>query len=72
MITFIQFVAPAIRKQQGESHWQPMHLYAISDLDISSRRGEVSLFEVFIPLNEWTDPCHHHGFSRFWNFKVNE
>ncbi|MFL7011209.1 bifunctional molybdopterin-guanine dinucleotide biosynthesis adaptor protein MobB/molybdopterin molybdotransferase MoeA [Enterovibrio norvegicus] len=39
MVTFLQFVEPAIRKMQGDAHWQPETLSAITQERIRSRRG---------------------------------
>ncbi|WP_158161555.1 bifunctional molybdopterin-guanine dinucleotide biosynthesis adaptor protein MobB/molybdopterin molybdotransferase MoeA [Grimontia hollisae] len=39
MVTFLQFVEPAIRKMQGDKHWQPQCLSAITQERIRSRIG---------------------------------
>ncbi|MDD1792907.1 bifunctional molybdopterin-guanine dinucleotide biosynthesis adaptor protein MobB/molybdopterin molybdotransferase MoeA [Enterovibrio sp. ZSDZ42] len=39
MVTFLQFVEPAIRKMQGDVYWQPETLSAITQERIRSRRG---------------------------------
>ncbi|WP_407330833.1 bifunctional molybdopterin-guanine dinucleotide biosynthesis adaptor protein MobB/molybdopterin molybdotransferase MoeA [Enterovibrio sp. 27052020O] len=39
MVTFLQFVEPAIRKMQGDKFWQPERLSAISQERIRSRLG---------------------------------
>ncbi|WP_076542081.1 bifunctional molybdopterin-guanine dinucleotide biosynthesis adaptor protein MobB/molybdopterin molybdotransferase MoeA [Shewanella sp. UCD-KL21] len=39
MVSFLQFVQPAIRKLAGESNWQPQYLPAITDSILKSRTG---------------------------------
>ena len=39
MVTFLQFVEPAIRKQQGYPHWQPQTYTAIAAEPLRSRLG---------------------------------
>lgn len=39
MVSFINFVEPALRKMQGETEWQPLKLNAIADEDLRSRQG---------------------------------
>ncbi|PSV17066.1 bifunctional molybdopterin-guanine dinucleotide biosynthesis adaptor protein MobB/molybdopterin molybdotransferase MoeA [Photobacterium kishitanii] len=39
MVTFLQFVEPAIRKQQGYQHWQPQTYTAIAAEPLRSRIG---------------------------------
>lgn len=39
MVSFINFVEPAIRKMQGEIDWQPLKVNAIATEDLRSRQG---------------------------------
>ncbi|MDD1783035.1 bifunctional molybdopterin-guanine dinucleotide biosynthesis adaptor protein MobB/molybdopterin molybdotransferase MoeA [Enterovibrio sp. ZSDZ35] len=39
MVTYLQFVEPAIRKLQGEENWQPQRIVAITQEKIRSRMG---------------------------------
>ncbi|MGL5360012.1 MAG: bifunctional molybdopterin-guanine dinucleotide biosynthesis adaptor protein MobB/molybdopterin molybdotransferase MoeA, partial [Shewanella sp.] len=39
MVSFLQFVQPALRKLAGELNWQPQFIPAISDEQLSSRLG---------------------------------
>ncbi|MBV7299537.1 bifunctional molybdopterin-guanine dinucleotide biosynthesis adaptor protein MobB/molybdopterin molybdotransferase MoeA [Enterovibrio paralichthyis] len=39
MVTFLQFVEPAIRKMQGDKFWQPQRISAITQEKIRSRLG---------------------------------
>ncbi|MBR9728636.1 bifunctional molybdopterin-guanine dinucleotide biosynthesis adaptor protein MobB/molybdopterin molybdotransferase MoeA [Shewanella intestini] len=39
MVSFLQFVQPALRKLAGETHWQPTFLPAVTDETLRSREG---------------------------------
>ncbi|RTZ16824.1 bifunctional molybdopterin-guanine dinucleotide biosynthesis adaptor protein MobB/molybdopterin molybdotransferase MoeA [Vibrio aquaticus] len=39
MVSFINFVEPALRKMQGEVNWQPLKVNAIATEDLRSRQG---------------------------------
>lgn len=39
MVSFINFVEPALRKMQGEVNWQPLKVMAIATEDLRSRQG---------------------------------
>ncbi len=39
MVSFINFVEPALRKMQGELDWQPLKVTAIATEDLRSRQG---------------------------------
>lgn len=39
MVSFIQFVEPALRKMQGETDWQPLKIKAIASEELRSRQG---------------------------------
>ncbi|TXZ84580.1 bifunctional molybdopterin-guanine dinucleotide biosynthesis protein MobB/molybdopterin molybdotransferase MoeA, partial [Vibrio cholerae] len=39
MVSFINFVEPALRKMQGEQGWQPLKVNAIALEDLRSRQG---------------------------------
>ncbi|MGB6135996.1 MAG: bifunctional molybdopterin-guanine dinucleotide biosynthesis adaptor protein MobB/molybdopterin molybdotransferase MoeA [Shewanella sp.] len=39
MVSFMQFVQPAIRKLAGERHWQPQFIPAIAEQDLRSKTG---------------------------------
>lgn len=39
MVSFINFVEPALRKMQGEQGWQPLKVDAIALEDLRSRQG---------------------------------
>lgn len=42
MVSFINFVEPALRKMQGEQGWQPLKVNAIALEDLRSRQAELS------------------------------
>ncbi|WGV99041.1 bifunctional molybdopterin-guanine dinucleotide biosynthesis adaptor protein MobB/molybdopterin molybdotransferase MoeA [Vibrio sp. YMD68] len=39
MVSFISFVEPAIRKMQGQAHWQPLKVSAVAEEPLRSRIG---------------------------------
>ncbi|WP_438883182.1 hypothetical protein, partial [Bacillus cereus group sp. BC257] len=39
MVSFMQFVEPALRKMQGETDWQPLKIKAIASEMLRSRQG---------------------------------
>ncbi|WP_217555352.1 bifunctional molybdopterin-guanine dinucleotide biosynthesis adaptor protein MobB/molybdopterin molybdotransferase MoeA [Vibrio metschnikovii] len=39
MVSFMQFVEPALRKMQGETDWQPLKIKAIASEELRSRQG---------------------------------
>ncbi len=39
MVSFINFVEPALRKMQGEANWQPLKVNAIATENLRSRQG---------------------------------
>ncbi|EEX92389.1 putative bifunctional molybdopterin-guanine dinucleotide biosynthesis protein MobB/MoeA [Vibrio orientalis CIP 102891 = ATCC 33934] len=39
MVSFINFVEPALRKMQGEVNWQPLKVNAVATEDLRSRQG---------------------------------
>ncbi|OCH73453.1 bifunctional molybdopterin-guanine dinucleotide biosynthesis protein MobB/molybdopterin molybdotransferase MoeA [Vibrio genomosp. F10] len=39
MVSFINFVEPAIRKMQGQAHWQPLKVSAVAEAPLRSRLG---------------------------------
>lgn len=39
MVSFINFVEPALRKMQGEHDWQPLKVEAVAGEDLRSRQG---------------------------------
>lgn len=48
MVSFINFVEPALRKMQGEQGWQPLKVNAIALEDLRSRQAELSSAVVFM------------------------
>ncbi|GAD89309.1 MULTISPECIES: bifunctional molybdopterin-guanine dinucleotide biosynthesis adaptor protein MobB/molybdopterin molybdotransferase MoeA [Vibrio] len=53
MVSFINFVRPAIHKMQGESNWQPTKLRAIASEALRSRHGRTEFTRGIYQLNEF-------------------
>ncbi|KXF81461.1 bifunctional molybdopterin-guanine dinucleotide biosynthesis adaptor protein MobB/molybdopterin molybdotransferase MoeA [Enterovibrio coralii] len=51
MVTFLQFVEPAIRKMQGEVNWQPQRLVAITQEKVRSRIGRTEYTRGIYSIN---------------------
>lgn len=52
MVSFINFVEPAIRKMQGEQDWQPLKVNAIATENLRSRQGRTEFSRGFYQLDE--------------------
>ncbi|CAH8210543.1 Molybdopterin molybdenumtransferase [Vibrio aestuarianus] len=52
MVSFINFVEPAIRKMQGEINWQPLKVNAIAAEPIRSRQGRTEFSRGIYLFNE--------------------
>ncbi|WP_172562228.1 bifunctional molybdopterin-guanine dinucleotide biosynthesis adaptor protein MobB/molybdopterin molybdotransferase MoeA [Vibrio furnissii] len=52
MVSFINFVEPALRKMQGETHWSPLKIQAIATEDLRSRQGRTEFSRGVYSLNE--------------------
>ncbi|OBT13389.1 bifunctional molybdopterin-guanine dinucleotide biosynthesis protein MobB/molybdopterin molybdotransferase MoeA [Vibrio sp. UCD-FRSSP16_10] len=52
MVSFINFVEPAIHKMQGEAHWKPTKLRAIASESLRSRHGRTEFTRGIYQLNE--------------------
>ncbi len=51
MVSFINFVEPALRKMQGETNWQPLKVNAIATEDLRSRQGRTEFTRGIYSLN---------------------
>jgi molybdopterin molybdotransferase len=52
MVSFINFVEPAIRKMQGELDWQPLKVTAIAGEDLRSRQGRTEFSRGIYQINQ--------------------
>ncbi|MGY0616052.1 bifunctional molybdopterin-guanine dinucleotide biosynthesis adaptor protein MobB/molybdopterin molybdotransferase MoeA [Vibrio sp. FJH11] len=52
MVSFINFVEPAIRKMQGEQGWKPLKVNAIAKEDLRSRQGRTEFSRGIYELDE--------------------
>ncbi len=52
MVSFINFVEPAIRKMQGEKGWQPLKVNAVATENLRSRQGRTEFSRGFYQLDE--------------------
>ncbi|EOX3349379.1 bifunctional molybdopterin-guanine dinucleotide biosynthesis adaptor protein MobB/molybdopterin molybdotransferase MoeA [Vibrio cholerae] len=51
MVSFINFVEPALRKMQGEQGWQPLKVHAIALEDLRSRQGRTEFSRGVFAFN---------------------
>lgn len=52
MVSFINFVEPALRKMQGETDWTPLKINAIAMEELRSRQGRTEFSRGVYTLNE--------------------
>ncbi|EKO4006599.1 bifunctional molybdopterin-guanine dinucleotide biosynthesis adaptor protein MobB/molybdopterin molybdotransferase MoeA [Vibrio fluvialis] len=52
MVSFINFVEPALRKMQGETNWTPLKINAIAMEELRSRQGRTEFSRGVYTLNE--------------------
>ncbi|MGF1755036.1 bifunctional molybdopterin-guanine dinucleotide biosynthesis adaptor protein MobB/molybdopterin molybdotransferase MoeA [Vibrio makurazakiensis] len=52
MVSFINFVEPAIRKLQGQENWQPVKVNAVAAEAIRSRQGRTEFSRGVFTMNE--------------------
>ncbi|ELO1776999.1 bifunctional molybdopterin-guanine dinucleotide biosynthesis adaptor protein MobB/molybdopterin molybdotransferase MoeA [Vibrio fluvialis] len=52
MVSFINFVEPALRKMQGETNWTPLKINAITMEELRSRQGRTEFSRGVYTLNE--------------------
>ena len=52
MVSFIQFVQPAIAKMQGQTHWQPMSAIAVAEVDLRSKQGRTEFTRGVYQVND--------------------
>lgn len=52
MVSFINFVEPAIRKMQGEQGWKPLKVNAIASENLRSRQGRTEFSRGIYELDE--------------------
>lgn len=52
MVSFINFVEPAIRKMQGEANWTPLKVTAIASEQLRSRQGRTEFSRGVYTMNE--------------------
>ncbi len=52
MVSFINFVEPALRKMQGEQNWQPLKVTAIATEDLRSRQGRTEFSRGIYQLDQ--------------------
>ncbi|BEI23167.1 bifunctional molybdopterin-guanine dinucleotide biosynthesis adaptor protein MobB/molybdopterin molybdotransferase MoeA [Vibrio fluvialis] len=53
MVSFINFVEPALRKMQGETNWTPLKINAIAMEELRSRQGRTEFSRGVYTLNEF-------------------
>lgn len=51
MVSFINFVEPALRKMQGETDWQPLKVQAIATEELRSRQGRTEFSRGIYSVN---------------------
>lgn len=52
MVTFLQFVQPALRKMMGQTDWQPNKMTAIAEKSIKSRAGRIDYSRGIYRIND--------------------
>ncbi|NIY93156.1 bifunctional molybdopterin-guanine dinucleotide biosynthesis adaptor protein MobB/molybdopterin molybdotransferase MoeA [Vibrio diazotrophicus] len=52
MVSFINFVEPAVRKMQGEVNWNPLKVPAVATEDLRSRQGRTEFTRGIYSFNE--------------------
>lgn len=52
MVTFLQFVQPALRKMMGQQGWQPIKLMAVAQETLKSRAGRVDYSRGIYRIND--------------------
>ncbi|MHC6798712.1 bifunctional molybdopterin-guanine dinucleotide biosynthesis adaptor protein MobB/molybdopterin molybdotransferase MoeA, partial [Vibrio antiquarius] len=52
MVSFINFVEPALRKMQGEQGWKPLKIHAIATENLRSRQGRTEFSRGIYELDE--------------------
>ncbi|MCW8335825.1 bifunctional molybdopterin-guanine dinucleotide biosynthesis adaptor protein MobB/molybdopterin molybdotransferase MoeA [Vibrio paucivorans] len=52
MVSFINFVEPAIRKMQGEANWQPLKVKAVATEPLRSRQGRTEFSRGVYSVDE--------------------
>ncbi len=52
MVSFINFVEPALRKMQGETDWSPLKINAVATEDLRSRQGRTEFTRGIYRINE--------------------
>lgn len=52
MVSFINFVEPALRKMQGEQGWKPLKVNAIATENLRSRQGRTEFSRGVYELDE--------------------
>lgn len=53
MVSFINFVEPALRKMQGEEKWQPLKVNAIATEELRSRQGRTEFTRGIYSTNQY-------------------
>lgn len=52
MVTFLQFVQPALRKMMGQRGWQPIKMMAVAQETIKSRAGRIDYSRGIYRIND--------------------
>ncbi|WP_372742104.1 bifunctional molybdopterin-guanine dinucleotide biosynthesis adaptor protein MobB/molybdopterin molybdotransferase MoeA [Neptunomonas sp.] len=52
MVTFLQFVQPALRKMMGQKGWQPIKMMAVAEEKIKSRAGRIDYSRGVYRIND--------------------
>lgn len=52
MVSFIQFVQPAIARMQGDNDWQPLSFMAMAEEDLRSKQGRTEFTRGIYQINE--------------------
>ncbi|WP_047043967.1 bifunctional molybdopterin-guanine dinucleotide biosynthesis adaptor protein MobB/molybdopterin molybdotransferase MoeA [Vibrio mexicanus] len=53
MVSFLNFVEPAIRKMQGEANWKPLKVQALAEESLRSRQGRTEFSRGVYSHNEF-------------------
>lgn len=52
MVTFLQFVQPALRKMMGQRDWQPVRMTAVAEHTLKSRRNRIDYSRGIYRIND--------------------
>ena len=52
MVTFLQFVQPALRKMMGQRDWQPLRMVAVAERSLKSRLNRIDYLRGTYRIND--------------------